>query len=201
MCLRPTRYMSTPDYLCTWNQLMVDVCLIQKKVQEAEIVKAGLCSAEISRDHQRDPCKEEILSKYAIREDRSGYKVFMWLVIKSFSSSDIGTYNCVSTNSLGRAEGTLRLYGNKHILYGVDTYPTEVETSDCNSVFMERVLIGWKQDCCWKRPLLGSSGVGPFRYFVFGSKSDGEPFGHKILIILVILVRDYFCRPFLLILV
>ncbi|KAK9881098.1 hypothetical protein WA026_014441 [Henosepilachna vigintioctopunctata] len=50
-------------------------------------------------------------SKYTIREERSGYKVFMWLVIRSFSPSDIGTYNCVSTNSLGRVEGTLRLYG------------------------------------------------------------------------------------------
>lgn len=50
-------------------------------------------------------------SKYTIREDRSGYKVFMWLIIRLFSTADIGTYNCVSTNSLGRAEGTLRLYG------------------------------------------------------------------------------------------
>lgn len=50
-------------------------------------------------------------SKYNIREERSGYKVFMWLVIRSFGRQDIGTYNCVSTNSLGRAEGTLRLYG------------------------------------------------------------------------------------------
>ncbi|XP_050519561.1 uncharacterized protein LOC126893426 [Diabrotica virgifera virgifera] len=49
-------------------------------------------------------------SKYSIKEERSGYKVFMWLVIRSFSSSDSGTYNCVSTNSLGKAEGTLRLY-------------------------------------------------------------------------------------------
>ncbi|KAL1502646.1 hypothetical protein ABEB36_007760 [Hypothenemus hampei] len=50
-------------------------------------------------------------SKYSIREDRSAYKVYMWLVIRLFSQADIGTYNCVSTNSLGRAEGTLRLYG------------------------------------------------------------------------------------------
>ncbi|XP_021921564.1 lachesin-like isoform X1 [Zootermopsis nevadensis] len=48
--------------------------------------------------------------KYSIRENRSTYKVFMWLMIRSFGRSDIGTYNCVSTNSLGRAEGTLRLY-------------------------------------------------------------------------------------------
>ncbi|GJQ68997.1 hypothetical protein Trydic_g6174 [Trypoxylus dichotomus] len=50
-------------------------------------------------------------TKYHIREEKSGYKVFMWLVIKAFSPEDIGTYNCISTNSLGRAEGTLRLYG------------------------------------------------------------------------------------------
>ncbi|XP_050313570.1 lachesin [Anthonomus grandis grandis] len=54
-------------------------------------------------------------TKYSIREDRSGYKVFMWLIIRSFSNADIGTYNCVSTNSLGRAEGTLRLYEIKVI--------------------------------------------------------------------------------------
>jgi len=35
----------------------------------------------------------------------------MLLIIRSFSENDVGTYNCVSTNSLGRAEGTLRLYG------------------------------------------------------------------------------------------
>lgn len=49
--------------------------------------------------------------KYTIRENKSAFKVVMWLVIRHFGSSDIGTYNCVSTNSLGKAEGTLRLYG------------------------------------------------------------------------------------------
>jgi hypothetical protein len=53
--------------------------------------------------------------KYSIRENRSAYKVFMWLMIRSFGRSDIGTYNCVSTNSLGRAEGTLRLYGESDL--------------------------------------------------------------------------------------
>lgn len=36
----------------------------------------------------------------------------MILKVKNFSTTDVGTYYCVSTNSLGRAEGTLRLYGN-----------------------------------------------------------------------------------------
>lgn len=59
--------------------------------------------------------------KYSIRENRSAYKVFMWLVIRSFGSADIGTYNCVSTNSLGRAEGTLRLYGESYCTWTEST--------------------------------------------------------------------------------
>ncbi|GBP24231.1 Hemicentin-1 [Eumeta japonica] len=50
--------------------------------------------------------------KYTIREEKLSYKVSMWLTIRQFSRSDIGTYNCVSTNSLGKSEGTLRLYGS-----------------------------------------------------------------------------------------
>ncbi|BES87244.1 Immunoglobulin V-set domain [Nesidiocoris tenuis] len=52
-------------------------------------------------------------SKYQVRENRVGYKVLMTLKIRSFVLTDVGTYNCVSTNSLGRAEGTLRLYDIK----------------------------------------------------------------------------------------
>ncbi|XP_013183885.2 lachesin [Amyelois transitella] len=48
--------------------------------------------------------------KYTISEERSTYNVSMTLVVRDFSKSDIGTYNCVSTNSLGKSEGTLRLY-------------------------------------------------------------------------------------------
>lgn len=46
-----------------------------------------------------------------MREERSGYKVLMSLLIKGFSEQDVGSYKCVSTNSLGKADGTLRLYG------------------------------------------------------------------------------------------
>ncbi|XP_055851916.1 lachesin isoform X2 [Episyrphus balteatus] len=48
--------------------------------------------------------------KYGITEKRDGYKGTMILIVRSFSIADVGTYHCVSTNSLGRAEGTLRLY-------------------------------------------------------------------------------------------
>nr|XP_012135418.1 PREDICTED: lachesin-like isoform X3 [Megachile rotundata] len=48
--------------------------------------------------------------KYTVREERSGYKVLMWLLIKGFTEQDVGSYKCVSTNSLGKADGTVRLY-------------------------------------------------------------------------------------------
>ncbi|XP_050303400.1 lachesin-like [Anthonomus grandis grandis] len=64
-------------------------------------------------------------SKYLVREERIGYRVFMWLIIKSFASKDVGTYNCVATNSLGRAEGTLRLYEIK--LNPVNVYNNHAE--------------------------------------------------------------------------
>ncbi|CAG9566356.1 unnamed protein product [Danaus chrysippus] len=58
--------------------------------------------------------------KYTIREEKTSYKVSMWLTIRQFSKSDIGTYNCVSTNSLGKSEGTLRLYEIKLNSYSED---------------------------------------------------------------------------------
>ncbi|XP_029678338.1 lachesin-like isoform X1 [Formica exsecta] len=48
--------------------------------------------------------------KYNVREERTGYTVLMWLLIKKFTEKDVGSYKCVSTNSLGKADGTLRLY-------------------------------------------------------------------------------------------
>ena len=41
----------------------------------------------------------------------SRYKTQMTLTIKQFSAQDIGTYNCISTNSIGKTEGTITLYG------------------------------------------------------------------------------------------
>uniref|UniRef100_A0A182IP77 Ig-like domain-containing protein n=1 Tax=Anopheles atroparvus TaxID=41427 RepID=A0A182IP77_ANOAO len=48
--------------------------------------------------------------KYGIAEERHGFRTNMRLVVRSFSPVDVGTYHCVSTNSLGRADGTMRLY-------------------------------------------------------------------------------------------
>ncbi|KAJ8718338.1 hypothetical protein PYW08_002575 [Mythimna loreyi] len=63
--------------------------------------------------------------KYVIGEERSSYRVMMKLTIRYFSRSDIGTYNCVSTNSLGKSEGTLRLYEIK-------LYPSSQSAAEVN---------------------------------------------------------------------
>ncbi|TGZ57520.1 lachesin [Temnothorax longispinosus] len=62
--------------------------------------------------NQRGTDDEMLLEgpKYSVREERTGYTVLMWLLIKKFTDRDVGSYKCVSTNSLGKADGTLRLY-------------------------------------------------------------------------------------------
>ena len=50
-------------------------------------------------------------SGHLVEEDRMGYKTVYRLKIPRFSSQDAGTYRCVSENSLGRDEVTIRIYG------------------------------------------------------------------------------------------
>ncbi|KAF0763717.1 lachesin-like isoform X1 [Aphis craccivora] len=54
--------------------------------------------------------------KHILRETISGYKAAYYIVIKMFDQSDVGTYNCISTNSIGNSEGTLRVYAEKNTL-------------------------------------------------------------------------------------
>ncbi|ODN03808.1 Lachesin [Orchesella cincta] len=55
-------------------------------------------------------CEIEAMPKYIIQERRNSYKVEMSLTIRSFAKKDVGIYYCVATNSLGKAEGTIRLH-------------------------------------------------------------------------------------------
>uniref|UniRef100_A0A1A9Z6V7 Ig-like domain-containing protein n=1 Tax=Glossina pallidipes TaxID=7398 RepID=A0A1A9Z6V7_GLOPL len=73
---------------------------------------SGFASVSNNNLEGGQPGPEMLLDgpKYAITEKRDGYRGVMLLTVRSFSPSDVGTYHCVSTNSLGRAEGTLRLY-------------------------------------------------------------------------------------------
>ena len=47
---------------------------------------------------------------FVISEKKDAYKLTLTLTIKKFSEDDVGTYTCISTNSLGRKQGTSRLY-------------------------------------------------------------------------------------------
>jgi len=48
-----------------------------------------------------------------IEETRLSYKVYMKLTIRNFSRKDIGIYNCLATNSIGRAEESIRVHGKE----------------------------------------------------------------------------------------
>eukprot|EP00094_Tigriopus_californicus_P006670 TCALIF_06422-PA protein Name:"Similar to Lac Lachesin (Drosophila melanogaster)" AED:0.14 eAED:0.14 QI:0/0.87/0.66/0.88/0.87/1/9/0/429 len=47
---------------------------------------------------------------FEITNQVSSYRSEMTFKIKRFAKADAGTYTCISTNSLGRKEGTIRLY-------------------------------------------------------------------------------------------
>ena len=50
--------------------------------------------------------------KYMVMEERtSEYSTRMQLQIRDFQASDVGVYTCISTNSLGKSDGTIRFYG------------------------------------------------------------------------------------------
>ncbi|EEB18596.1 lachesin precursor, putative [Pediculus humanus corporis] len=59
--------------------------------------------------------------KHIIEEEKNLYKVHLKLTVSDFNKNDLGTYMCVSTNSLGRADGTIRLYEIK--------VPTKIPTT------------------------------------------------------------------------
>lgn len=48
--------------------------------------------------------------KYKLQEKVDMYRVTMKLVIQDFTKNDTGQYKCISTNSLGKAETSIRLY-------------------------------------------------------------------------------------------
>lgn len=57
--------------------------------------------------------------------NNSYYTVQMRLVIRRFHKSDLGGYKCISKNSIGEAEGNIRLYGkpasNYFLIYSFET--------------------------------------------------------------------------------
>lgn len=67
--------------------------------------------------------------KYLMTEiSNSYYSVQMKLVIRRFMKSDLGGYKCISKNSIGDAEGNIRLYGKPTSIHPL-IY--ELETMKC----------------------------------------------------------------------
>lgn len=55
----------------------------------------------------------------------NAYKIHMKLTIRAVSKSDFGTYKCISKNSLGETDGTIKLYGKLYtsiFLHDSDEY-------------------------------------------------------------------------------
>ncbi|KPJ13964.1 Lachesin [Papilio machaon] len=48
--------------------------------------------------------------KYAVTTDENSYRAHMKLTVRNLQSGDFGNYRCISKNSLGETEGSIRLY-------------------------------------------------------------------------------------------
>ncbi|GBP52068.1 Lachesin [Eumeta japonica] len=48
--------------------------------------------------------------KYAINTEENSYRAHMKLTVRNLQSADFGNYRCISKNSLGETEGSIRLY-------------------------------------------------------------------------------------------
>ncbi|KAF7384689.1 hypothetical protein HZH68_014301 [Vespula germanica] len=73
-------------------------------------------------------------SKYSMSETKtSAYSVHMKLVIMNLQKQDLGGYKCISKNSIGDAEGNIRLYDMelpKHTKKIGDRRGAEEDTND-----------------------------------------------------------------------
>lgn len=50
-------------------------------------------------------------TKYRVEEVKNNYKVHMYLDIQNLNRKDLGTYKCLATNSMGHANGSIRVHG------------------------------------------------------------------------------------------
>lgn len=69
--------------------------------------------------------------KYFTETVETNYRTQMRLTIRNLKERDFGTYKCLSKNSLGETEGSIRLYGKFKILYYIrkHTYMTGQHTT------------------------------------------------------------------------
>lgn len=51
--------------------------------------------------------------KYATDIEENSYRTYMRLTVRNLQAGDFGNYRCISKNSLGETEGSIRLYGKR----------------------------------------------------------------------------------------
>lgn len=54
--------------------------------------------------------------KYGTDTTENSYRAHMKLTVRNLQQGDFGNYRCISKNSLGETEGSIRLYGKSRIL-------------------------------------------------------------------------------------
>ena len=57
-----------------------------------------------------------------MEERTSEYSTRMQLQIRDFQATDVGVYTCISTNSLGKSDGTIRFYGETQYIMSICLY-------------------------------------------------------------------------------
>lgn len=73
--------------------------------------------------------------KYHLSVDEDGYKAHMKLTIRSLSADDYGSYKCVTKNSLGEAEGSMRIYGESCVFLCLALYSAPGRTRTVSRLF------------------------------------------------------------------
>lgn len=54
--------------------------------------------------------------KYGTETMENSYRSHMKLTVRNLQTNDFGNYRCISKNSLGETEGSIRLYGTKYCI-------------------------------------------------------------------------------------
>ncbi|KAL1122099.1 hypothetical protein AAG570_003505 [Ranatra chinensis] len=63
--------------------------------------------------------------KYLTKINENSYRTYMKLTVRNLTSKDFGSYRCISKNSLGETEGSIRLYGKHRFHYIIFTNSKE----------------------------------------------------------------------------
>lgn len=69
--------------------------------------------------------------KYVTSDTENSYRIHMRLTIRDLSQADFGNYKCISKNSLGETEGSIRLYGTYNFLHKSQLKIEQPRTTYC----------------------------------------------------------------------